>query len=159
MANTGVKRKTGKWEQVEPRIPEIRQWRIQDGLCEKDIAAKLGISTTTLETYKQKYPEFKAALQEAKAAVVSDVFAALLKRAKGYDYEEKKVYRKVDDEGKETEYTEVTRKHEPPNVAACSLLLKNLDREHDWSDNPAMLAVKREEAELKKKLAEAENWV
>lgn len=43
-------------------------------------------------------------------------------------------------------------------MAACSLLLKNLDREHDWSDNPTMLAIKREEAELKKRLAEADNW-
>lgn len=153
--------KRGKYDLVKKRIPEILAWRRQDGLREKDIAQKLGISVATLENYKNKYPEFAEAMQEAKQAVVSDVFSALLKRAKGYEYQEKKVYTRQEDtkDGpKSVTYTEITKKQEPPNVAACSLLLKNLDREHDWSDNPTMLAIKREEVELKKKLAEAESW-
>lgn len=151
----------GKYESIKNKIPEIMQWRRQDGLTEKDVAAKLGIHVTTLIRYKKEYPEFAEAMNLAKQAIVSDVFASLLKRAKGYDYEEKKVYNRHEetaDGPKVVQYTEITKKHEPPNVAACSLLLKNLDREHDWSDNPTMLAVKREEVELRKKLAEAENW-
>ena len=116
---------------------------------------------TTLIRYKKEYPEFAEAMNLAKQAIISDVFESLLKRAKGYDYEEKKVYTRqeqTDGGPKLVTYTEITKKHEPPNVAACSLLLKNLDREHDWSDNPTMLAVKREEVELRKRLAEAEEW-
>lgn len=146
-----------KYDQVAKRIPEILAWRRQDGLTEKQIAQKLGIHITTLQNYKNTYPEFAEAMKEAKQAVISDVFTSLLKRAKGYSYEEKKIYTK-ESEKETVTYTEITLKHEPPNVAACSLLLKNLDREHDWSDNPTMLAVKREEVELRKKMAEADEW-
>ena len=146
-----------KYDQVAKRIPEILAWRRQDGLTEKQIAQKLGIHISTLQNYKNTYPEFAAAMNEAKQAIISDVLSSLIKRAKGYTYEEKKVYTKVED-GKTATYTEITAKHEPPNVAACSLLLKNLDKEHDWSDNPTMLAVKREEVELRKKMAEADEW-
>lgn len=151
----------GKYDEIKNRIPEIMQWRRQDGLTEKDVAAKLGIHVTTLINYKEKYPEFREAMHLAKQAIISDTFAALLKRAKGYDYEEKKVYTRQEetaDGPKQVTYTEITKKHEPPNVAACSLLLKNLDREHDWSDNPTMLAVKRQELELKKTIAESQEW-
>lgn len=151
-----------KYDQVKKKIPEIYLWRRRDGLTEKDIASKLGISISSMKNYKRQYPEFRQAMEEAKEAVISDVFAALLKRAKGYEYEEVKVYTKKekDDEGvyKDVVYTEKTKKHEPPNVAACSLILKNLDRKHDWSDNPAMLQIKREEQELRKQMAEAEKW-
>ena len=154
-SNNGRK---SKYPEVQKRIPEIMAWRRQDGLSEKDVAAKLGIHVSTLEKYKTEHPEFKEALKEAKQAIVSDVFSALLKRAKGYEYEEKKVYTRKENDEKSVTYTEITKKHEPPNVAACSLLLKNLDREHDWSDNPTMLEVKRQEVELRKQLAEAEQW-
>ena len=150
-----------KYPEVQKRIPEIMAWRRQDGLSEKDVAAKLGISISTLEKYKTEHEDFKEALKEAKQAIISDVFAALLKRAKGYEYEEKKVYtRKEDTETgvKDVTYTEITKKQEPPNVAACSLLLKNLDKEHGWSDNPTMLEVKKQELQLRKQLAEAEQW-
>lgn len=146
-----------KYDDVKKHIPEIMQWRRQDGLSEGAVAEKLGISQQTLYKYKTMYPEFKRAMDLAKKAIVNDTFAALFKRAKGYSYEERKVYRR-NEGGKAVEYVEVTKKQEPPNVAACSLLLKNLDREHDWSDNPAMLALKREEQELRKQLAEAEKW-
>ena len=153
--------KRGKYDQVKQRIPEIMLWRRRDGLTEKDIAAKLGISQATIENYKNRYPEFREAMLQAKEAVVSDVFAALLKRAKGYEYEEVKVYtrKEAGENGmKDVTYTEKVRKHEPPNVAACSLILKNLDRQHDWSDNPGMLAIKREEQALRRQMAEADKW-
>lgn len=151
----------GKYDEVKKYIPQIMQWRRQDGLTEKDVAARLGIHHSTLIKYKETYPEFKEAMDLAKQAIISETFAALLKRARGYDYEEKKVYTRLEDSKdgpKEVTYTEITKKHEPPNVAACSLLLKNLDREHDWSDNPTMLAVKRQELELKKTIAENSEW-
>lgn len=159
--NSGNGGRKSKYPEVEKRIPEIMAWRRQDGLSEKDVAAKLGIAPSTLEKYKTEHPEFAAALKEAKQAIISDVFAALLKRAKGYTYEEKKVYTRkeeAEDGYKDVTYTEITHKQEPPNVAACSLLLKNLDKEHDWSDNPTMLEVKRQELQLRKQLAEADEW-
>ena len=160
MAKNNGGRKS-KYPEVQKRIPEIMTWRRQEGLSEKDVAAKLGISVSTLEKYKTEHKEFADALREAKQAIVSDVFSSLLKRAKGYTYEEIKVYTRKEDtlDGvKDVTYTEKTKKHEPPNVAACSLLLKNLDKEHDWSDNPTMLEVKRQELELRKQMAEADNW-
>lgn len=159
--NSGNSGRKSKYPEVQKKIPQIRIWRSQDGLTEKEVAAKLGIAPSTLEKYKTEYPEFAEALKEARQEIVANTFAALYKRAKGYTYEEKKVYTRqeeAEDGYKEVTYTEITEKQEPPNVAACSLILKNLDREHDWSDNPTMLEVKRNEQKLRERLAAANEW-
>ena len=160
--NSGNSGRKSKYPEVQKKIPQIRIWRSQEGLTEKEVAKKLGIAPSTLEKYKTEYPEFAEALKEARQEIVANTFAALYKRARGYTYEEKKVYTRqeeaADGSAKEVEYTEITEKHEPPNVAACSLILKNLDREHDWSDNPTMLEVKRNEQKLRERLAAANEW-
>ena len=63
----------------------------------------------------------------------------MFKRALGITYEETKVsIRDVD--GVQVKFTEKTTKYLPPDVAACSILLKNKDKERGWSDNPQKLA-------------------
>ena len=44
-----------------------------------------------------------------------------------------------------------------PDVAAINLCLKNYDKEN-WSENPQNLELKKQELELKKTIAEANNF-
>jgi transposase len=138
-----------KWPQVQERLELVKKW-CRDGLSEKQIATNLRISPSTMETYKKKHPELLEALKKGKEPFLAEVENALAKRAIGFEYEETKTYIKYE-EGKEVRYTEKTKKYQPPNVAACSILLKNKDR-GNWSDNPQKLDMDRELLELKKEM-------
>lgn len=86
------------------------------GATNTEIAALLGISVMTLETWRQNYPEFNAAWKDGKAHADAKVAASLFKRANGYDVETWK-------ETKEGRMREV--KHIPPDVNACIFWLVN----------------------------------
>ena len=74
----------------------------------------------------------------------------------GYEYEEKKVYTKTEN-GNSVTYTEITKKHQPPDTGALFGLLKNKDPQN-YSDNLQMLQLKRQELELRERLAKVEEW-
>ena len=56
-----------------------------------------------------------------------------------------------------TTYTEITKKHQPPDTGALFGLLKSKAPDQ-YADNPQMLELKRQELELRKQLAKDENW-
>ena len=144
-----------KWPQVQDKLVLIEKW-CRDGLSEKQIAANIGVSKTTFEEYKKKYPDFKTALKKGKEPFIAEVENALAKRALGFEYEETKTYIKYED-GKEVKYQERTKKYYPPDVAACSILLKNKDR-GNWSDNPMKTDMDRELLEFKKEMERIKNF-
>ena len=140
-----------KWPQVQDKLMLIQKWA-RDGLTEEQISKNLGISTTTINEYKKQYPELADALKKGKEFAITELENALFKRALGYEFEEVKTsIRMIGDVT--TKYTEKTKKHFPPDVAACSILLKNKDR-GNWSDNPMKIALERECFELRKKMEE-----
>ena len=94
----------------------------------------------------------RESLKKGKEIIITEIENALIKRALGYDVEEIKTSIRMID-GKETKYTEKSRKHIPPDVGACAILLKNKDR-GNWSDNPMKLEIERELLELRKKIEE-----
>lgn len=96
------------------------------------------------------------ALKKGKEVIITELENALIKRALGYEYEETKTYIR-DEGGKKVKYTEKTVKQLPPDVGACAILLKNKDKEH-YSDNPALLELKKEMLELQKQAAELKGW-
>ena len=55
-----------------------------------------------------------------------------------------------------TQYTEITTREVDGDVAAINLLLKNLDEE--WSNDPQNLALRKQELELRKAIAKANNF-
>jgi transcriptional regulator with XRE-family HTH domain len=57
----------------------------QDGLTEEEIAGRLGVSKTTLTTWKQIYPAFLTALTQSKEAADSLVVESLYQKAIGGD--------------------------------------------------------------------------
>lgn len=138
-----------KWPDVKGKLILVEKWK-RDGLTELQIAKNLGISKATLEMYKNQYPDFLDAIKRGKEPFIAEVENALAKRALGFEYEETKTYIKYED-GKEVKYQERSKKYYPPDVAACSILLKNKDR-GNWSDNPMKIELDREMAEFKKEM-------
>lgn len=142
---------------VKPRLFEISEWR-RIGWTEEEIAKELGLSRRTLAQYKHLFPEFLRALKNETEELVKELRGALVRRAKGYQYiETKKIYERNEDGQLVHVRTEETTKSQPADVAALNLALKNFDREN-WSNDPQLLALKREELELKKKQIEKDDW-
>lgn len=154
----GKSNKPNKYETlVKPRLKEIEEWR-RIGWKEDEIAKELGISRSTFAQYKQLYPELSDTIKSENAALVEDLRGALVRRAKGYQYiETKKIYERNEYGQLVHTRTEETTKSQPADVAALNLALKNFDREN-WSNDPQLLALKREELELKKKQIEKDDW-
>lgn len=77
-----------KWEDVKEKLIFVECWA-RDGLTDEQIANNLGISTSTFYEYKKNYSEFSESLKRGKEIVDYEVENALLKRALGYEFEEK----------------------------------------------------------------------
>ena len=153
------KRKAGrksKYDLVKENFPQIQKW-LKDGLTEAQIAKNLGIAQSSWSLYKTQYSELTELIKSSRETVVDELRGALLKRALGFEYEEQKTYRKVEDDGKITTYTEITKKQALPDVAAINLSLKNYDKDN-WANDPQLLALRKLEFEFKKKLAEKDDW-
>lgn len=111
-----------KYEQEWKDKLEVVQGWARDGLTDEQIAHNIGITTTTLYRWKNKYSEFRDTLKKGKAVVDREVENSLLKRALGYEYDE--VTRKRNDKG-EMVVTEITTKQVKPNTTAQIFWLKN----------------------------------
>ena len=137
--------------QIEPHIEEIRQ-AVKNGATVAEIAKALGIAKSTLCKYMAEKPELKDAFAHGRAQIVIDIRGALLKKALGYEYQEKKQYIKKDDDGEAVTYTEITTKHQPPSETAGAMLLRNYD--DTWLDRDSISTqLKQQELELKKAIA------
>jgi hypothetical protein len=140
-----------KWPQVQEKLMLIEKWA-RDGLTEEQICKNIGVGVNAFNIYKKQHEELRESLKKGKEIIITEIENALIKRAIGYDVEEVKTSIRMID-GKETKYTEKSRKHIPPDVGACAILLKNKDR-GNWSDNPMKLEIERELLELRKKIEE-----
>lgn len=114
-----AKGKYAKW--LEPENLLLLESWARDGLTDEQLAKKMGISTSTLNAWKNRFPEILESLKKGKEVVDSMVENALLKRAMGYKYTETK--EKVE-YGVVTE-TITTVKEVPPDTTAQIFWLKN----------------------------------
>lgn len=123
-----------KWESVKTKLELIECWA-RDGLTDKQIAKNLNISEDTFYEYKKKHSEFSEVLKKGKEVVDYEVENALLKRALGYEYEEK-TYETQYDEGTGNPTEKLTKritKQVAPDTTAQIFWLKN--RKPDkWRD-------------------------
>lgn len=143
-------------ELIKPRLEDIAEWS-KNGCTNKEIAAALGIHQSTFSEYLNKYTELKDAVRKSRLVGVPDVKNALYKRACGFEYEEKKIYIKRDEDGKEYKYTEINKKQALPDVAAIGMYLRNYS--DDFSDNDKLTnAFKEMELNIRKELAESKTW-
>lgn len=120
----------GKYQEwlTQDGITRLEAWA-RDGLTDEQLAAKIGITATTLYDWKNKYPVISEALKRGKEVVDVEVENALLKRAMGYEYTETRT--ETADDG--TVKTIVMQKTMPPDTTAQIFWLKNR-RPAVWRD-------------------------
>jgi hypothetical protein len=100
----------------------------RDGLTDEQIARNMNISIATLYNWKKDYLEILEALKRGKEVVDIQVENALLKRALGYKYTERKVEHSADGDK-----VIVTEKEVIPDTTAQIFWLKNR-RPDKWRD-------------------------
>lgn len=156
------KKKKTKLETVLiPRAKEIAKL-LDDGVSEKEVAERVGISYTTWRYYKEQLKEYLQLKKETDEQRLKEVENAIYESAIGINKSVKKAMKvktvsydngkKVKEEEKIEYYFEEV--YIPPSVSAGQFLLKNWNKEK-YSNNPAELDVKKEEFEFKKN---KEDW-
>ena len=114
-------------------MTRIEGWA-REGLTDAQIAAKMGIGTSTLYKYQVEHVEIVDALKRGKAPVDDEVENALLKRAKGgYEIKEKRIEKWKDADGVEREHTVIITREVPADTTAQIFWLKNR-RPDLWRD-------------------------
>lgn len=142
---------------VKPYIADIKKW-VAAGATDQEIAKALDVALSSLSDYKKRYVELSDAFARGRMNVVLNIKAALLKKALGFNYEEKKQYIKQDvDTGDKTQYTEITTRYCVPSETAAAMLLRNYDPEWNDRDNISN-EMRKQELELRKKIAESNNF-
>lgn len=153
MAKTG--RKSAYDTIIKPRFDEIAEW-LRNGALDKQIAANLGIDEGTFYKYKASKTEFNELIKRGRESLVIELRGALVKKALGYTYTETKKLTRIED-GKPIQSIEETTKTAHPDVAALNLCLKNYDAD-DWANDPQLLKLKEKELELRREIAEKDDW-
>lgn len=136
---------------IEPYLSDIQKMCLS--MSESQIAETLGVSYSAFRKYKKQYQALNDALKKGRQTLVMELRSALIKRAKGFQYEEKKVVK----ENGMVVREESTVKTCPPDVAALNLALKNYDRDN-WANDPQMLEVRKKELELQERKLEQSEW-
>lgn len=140
---------------VKPYLNQIQEW--YEELDERQIAVdKLGIAVSTWEKYKKENPELRDVLKRGKQHLVSELKTSLKKKAKGFYYEETKMYiREVD--GKQVKTIEKYKKYAQPDTGAIHLLLKNID--DSWhNDDTETINMKKEQLKIAREKMENDSW-
>ena len=141
---------------IEPRLADIREWR-KGGATLESICDALDVSTTTFCKYLKEKPKFADAYKKGKTEIVMDLRGELARLAFKHKLETVKQYIKKDlVTGHDMLHTEIFTKEVDGDIAAINLLLKNLDE--NWSNDPQNLALRKQELELRKRIAEANNF-
>ena len=125
-----AKGKSEEWRTKEG-LTLIGGWA-RDGLTDEQIAHNIGISRSTLNEWKKKYPDISDTLKKGKDVVDIQVENALLKRALGYKYKE------TTKELTKSGFMMVTKeviKEVVPDTTAQIFWLKNR-RPDKWRDKP-----------------------
>ena len=144
-------------EYVKSRFEDIKKW-CKRGATDKEIIKMLGIGKTAFYDYQEKYTEFSELIKNNRIDAVEEIKNALFKRATGFQYIETKESKTTDENGVVSVKRESITKTVVPDPASCMILLKHWDKAGEWTNEPALLKLKKEELKLKKQQAEKDNW-
>ncbi|EGO8268999.1 helix-turn-helix domain-containing protein [Enterococcus faecalis] len=112
----------------EEGLIKIGGWA-KDGLTDEQIAQNIGISRSTLNEWKKRFPDIKDTIKRGKEVVDRQVENALFKSAIGYEYTE--ITKELTDSGMKV--TKRVTKQVAPNPTSAIFWLKN--RKPDvWRD-------------------------
>lgn len=136
---------------VKPYLNQIQEWA--NTMTEAQICVRLGVGKSAFSEYKRTHSELLEAIKKGRQDLVSDLRSALIRRACGYSYTERKTI--VEDD--KVVRTETVEKFMPPDVAALNLALKNYDKDN-WANDPQALALRKRELDLREKQIEENIW-
>ena len=136
---------------VEPYLKDISEWALT--MTEAQICECLGVSKDSFIRYKREHSELCDALQKGRKKLVKELRSALIKRAMGFQYEER---RRVLKNGEVISEVVVTRTC-PPDVGALHLALKNYDRDC-WSNDWQHYDLRLQELALQEKRIDNGEW-
>ena len=136
---------------IEPHLEEIKKMALD--MTEEQIAKALDVSYTTFKKAKSQYPALSDCLKKGRSDLVSDLKSTLIRKAKGFQYTEKKTIKESGMVGRE----EIYEKASLPDVAAINLLLKNYDKDN-WANDPQALKLREKELELQERKIELNEW-
>lgn len=146
---------------IAPKLEKVCEQIEQNEMDDEAIAQAFGISRSTLYKYKAQKKEFADALARARDVFNQNatvrVKLSLLKKACGYEYEEKKSTMKKDKFGENVIYVEKFQRHCPPSETAARMWLQNHDPTFKDCDD-ATAKIRKAELELKQKLAESKTF-
>lgn len=139
---------------VKPYFDRIEKM-LNEGASEKQVAESLGISYATWNNYKVDHEDLRELCSKPRTKLIDDLRSALVKRALGFTYEEKKVYRVKDASGEKT-YTELQTKTALPDTTAIFGALNLYDP--DYVKDRKQHELKEQELELRRQMAEMKDW-
>lgn len=152
-------KKTGrkpKYEtHIKPNFDKIDKM-LNDGATEKQCAEAFGISYASWNNYKAQNKEFGELCSKPRIKLIEDLRSALVKRALGFTYEEKKQYIKEDDDGCKAKYTEIITKQALPDTTAIFGALNIYDPE--YVKDKKNYDLKKQELELRKEMEKNKDW-
>lgn len=140
---------------VKPYFDKIEEL-LDGGASEEQIADALGISYSSFNNYKKQHKELDELCSKPRLNLVKDLRSALVKRALGFKYEEKRQYITEDAEGNKKKHTEIITKEALPDTTAIFGAL-NLYDENYCKDKKAH-ELKEQELELRKMQLEMKDW-
>lgn len=148
--------KTNAWKDVSLKLDTVAQMS-QHGCTIQQIADYLGIHINTLTRLRKKHPELEDAIKNGRKEVINQLKGKLYARAMGGEPVKttKTITKTV--KGETVVVVEETVKIAEPDIRAIDMLLRNYDKEN-WSAQPAVLDVKKQEFQLKKTVAESQLW-
>ena len=142
--------------EIKPHLEEIKE-AVAAGATYKEIAKAFGIAESTIYKYKKEKKEFSQAFMRGREKIVFEIKGALLKKALGFTYTERKTVAKKDKDGDNIVLIEEYERQCLPSETAAAMLLRNYDA--DWRDQDNNTAkIKQQEADLRKAIAEANNF-
>lgn len=150
-------RKSKYESHVKPRFDEIIKW-CKRGATDKEIIQMLGIGKSAFYDYLGKYTEFSELIKKNRIDAIEEIKNALFKRAVGFQYIETEESKNTDENGVVSVKTKKTVKTVVPDPASCMILLKHWDKENGWTNDPAILELKKKELKLKEKQIENDSW-
>ena len=148
----------GKYEtHVKPFFEKIEKL-LNEGASEKQVAESLGVSYAAFNNYKVQYKELDELCSKPRIQLVENLKSALVKKALGFTYEEKKQYI-TEENGSIKKHTEITTKQALPDTTAIFGALKIYDaKKLEYDIQAQSIDLKRQELELRKANAADENW-
>lgn len=146
----------GKYESHVKPFFELIDRLLNEGATEEQVALRLGVSYAAFNNYKRDHSELRELCEKPRVGLIEDLRGALVKRALGFSYEEKKQYITEDEQGNKKKHTEITTKQALPDTTAIFGALNIYDPE--YVKDKKQHELKQQELELRRQMADNKDW-